>query len=172
MTKIFSGVEMANAEVIDEMPRKRSKFPLMIALVIAVAGGGGGFFAVRSGLLFAPDGHAKTQAIAPEETAMALPDIAFVPIDPLIINLGPAARNQTLRFRAELEVARAHEQDVIAILPRVTDVLNGYLRAVDATELEDPSVLIRLRAQMLRRVQIVTGEGRVRDLLVMEFILN
>jgi len=32
--------------------------------------------------------------------------------------------------------------------------------------------LLRLRSQMLRRVQVVTGEGRVRDLLIMEFVLN
>ncbi len=52
------------------------------------------------------------------------------------------------------------------------DILNGYLRAVDVRDLEDPSALIRLRAQMLRRIQIVTGEGRVKDLLIMEFVLN
>jgi flagellar FliL protein len=52
------------------------------------------------------------------------------------------------------------------------DVLNGYLRAVEVAEIEDRSALIRLRAQMLRRVQIVTGEGRVRDLLVTEFVVN
>ena len=54
----------------------------------------------------------------------------------------------------------------------ILDVLNGYLRAVEMRELEDPSALVRLRAQMLRRVQIVTGEGRVRDLLVTEFVIN
>ncbi len=39
-------------------------------------------------------------------------------------------------------------------------------------DLENPAAIQRLRAQMLRRVQVVTGEGRVRDLLVTEFILN
>ncbi|MFL9503735.1 flagellar basal body-associated FliL family protein [Rhodopseudomonas palustris] len=39
-------------------------------------------------------------------------------------------------------------------------------------EIEDPSAMARLRAQMLRRVQIVTGEGRVRDLLITEFVLD
>jgi flagellar protein FliL len=57
-------------------------------------------------------------------------------------------------------------------MPRIVDVLNGYLRAVEVREFEDPAALVRLRAQMLRRVQIVTGEGRVRDLLVTEFVLN
>ena len=58
------------------------------------------------------------------------------------------------------------------LLPRILDVLNGYLRAVETADLENPSALVKLRAQMLRRVQIVTGEGRVRDLLVTEFVLN
>jgi flagellar FliL protein len=51
-------------------------------------------------------------------------------------------------------------------------VLNGYLRAVETSDLENPAALVRLKAQMLRRIQIVTGEGRVRDLLVSEFVLN
>jgi flagellar FliL protein len=32
--------------------------------------------------------------------------------------------------------------------------------------------LTRLRGQMLRRVQIVVGKDRVRDLLIMDFVLN
>ena len=57
-------------------------------------------------------------------------------------------------------------------MPRVLDTLNTYLRAVDVADLENPAALAKLRAQMLRRVQVVTGEGRVRDLLVTEFVLN
>jgi len=43
---------------------------------------------------------------------------------------------------------------------------------VETKDLEDPLALVRLRAQMLRRVQMVTGEGRVRDLLITEFVIN
>jgi flagellar FliL protein len=50
--------------------------------------------------------------------------------------------------------------------------LNGYLRALEAGDLEDRSALTRLRGQMLRRVKMVTGRGRVNDLLIMEFVLN
>ena len=49
---------------------------------------------------------------------------------------------------------------------------NSYLRALELRDLEDPSALTRLRAQMLRRVQVVAGPERVNDLLVMEFVLN
>jgi len=61
---------------------------------------------------------------------------------------------------------------VTNLLPRVLDVLNSYLRVIDMQELNDPRALVRLRAQLLRRVQIVTGDVLVRDLLVTEFVVN
>lgn len=150
-----------------EAPPKRSRKGLLIGLVLALAGAGGGFYAVNSGLLF------SAPAPEPAESDIAeLPDVGFVPIETLVISLGPSARNRHLSFSAQLEVAQGYEADVQKVLPRVVDVLNGYLRAVDISELEDPASLARLRAQMLRRIQIVTGEGRVRDLLIMEFVLN
>lgn len=163
---------MADEEEIEEEgPKKKSKMPLIIGFVLALAGGGGGFFAVQSGLLFSD--HAEEDAVADSHEEVAeMPDVVFVPMDPLIINLGKGAQNQYLRFRAELEVSGGYEAEVTTLLPRVMDILNGYLRAVDVHDLENPSALIRLRAQMLRRIQIVTGEGRVKDLLIMEFVLN
>jgi flagellar FliL protein len=160
---------MADAEQPqDAVPKKRAKLPLILGLVLAVGLGGGGFYATWSGLLFAPaDSHAED---GPE--VAALPEIEFVPIEPLVISLGPGAHSSHLRFTAQLEVDRMHSREVTHLLPRILDVLNGYLRAVEMADLEDPASLVRLRAQMLRRIQIVTGEGRVRDLLVTEFVLN
>lgn len=154
-----------------EVPKKRSKMPLIVGVVLALALGGGGFFAVYSGLLLSQDeSHSGTHGAEAERAD--LPEVAFVPVDPLTINLGRGSANRHLRFRAELEVEPSAKNDVTAMLPRVLDVLNGYLRAVDLSDLEEPTSLIKLRAQMLRRVQMVTGEGSVRDLLIMEFVLN
>ena len=66
----------------------------------------------------------------------------------------------------------AYADEVMTLSPRVLDVLNSYLRVVEIDELSEPTSLLRLRAQMLRRVQIVTGEGRVRDLLITQFVVN
>jgi len=150
-------------------PKKRSKLPLILGLVMALVLGGAGFYVTWAGLLFA-----SGEPTAGEEghKAAPLPDIAFVPLEPLVISLGEASESTHLRFTAQLEVNSGAVSDVTHLLPRVLDVLNGYLRAVEMSELEDPSALVRLRAQMLRRIQIVTGEGRVRDLLVTEFVLN
>lgn len=154
-------------EVETEEPKKGGKLGLLIGLVLALAGGGGGFFAVYSGMILAPAETAEHH----EEDAEPLPPIAFVPIEPLIVSLGPNA-GRSLRFRAELEVDPAHEADVAKLMPRVLDILNGYLRAVEPSELQEPTALIRLRGQMLRRIQLVTGRGTVRDLLITEFVFG
>ena len=163
---------MAEAQAGEEQaPKKKSKLPLLIGFVLMLGLGGGGFYAVYSGMILG-DGHADDHAAEEPVKVEALPDIAFVPVDPMIVTLGGGGANRHLRFTAQLEVAKAYQQDVALLMPRILDVLNGYLRAVEAAELEDPNALTRLRAQMLRRVQIVSGEGRVRDLLVTEFVLN
>jgi len=151
----------------DVAPKKRSKLPLILGLVAMLGLGGGGFYATYAGLILAPADPAEVK-----DDVASLPDIAFVPVDPVIISLGPGSASKHLRFTAQLEVPTSHSAEVTLLLPRILDVLNGYLRAIDVAELEDPSAMVRLRAQMLRRIQIVTGEGRVRDLLVTEFVLN
>jgi len=155
-----------------EALKPSKKKPLILGLVLAIVMGGGGFYAMYSGML-GGSSHKVTDDHGDDHgTPTAAADVAFVALDPLIISLGPAAANRHLRFAAQLEVTPKKESSVTALTPRVLDVLNGYLRAVDITDLEDPSALIRLRAQMLRRVQVVTGEGQVRDLLITEFVLN
>ena len=147
--------------------KKKSKVPLILGLVLFLVLGGGGFYAVYSGLILAP-----AAATAHAADISAMPDIAFVPLTPVTITLGEVAANIHLRFTAQLEVDSGKKDEVTLLVPRILDVLNGYLRAVAVSELGDPNALVRLRSQMLRRIQIVTGEGRVRDLLVTEFVLN
>lgn len=147
-----------------------SKLPLILGVLALLLGAGGGFFAAYSGMILGGASHGEATA-EPMETG-ALPDVAFVPVDPMVVSLSPAANNKHLRFRAQLEVPTQYASDVETLLPRVVDVLNGYLRALELRDLESAASMTRLRAQMLRRVQIVAGSNRVNDLLIMEFVLN
>ncbi len=167
------GIGMAEEEIAEEEPPKKSKKGLVVGLVLALAGAGGGFFAVQSGLLFANHEEvAQKDEEGGREENESLPEIAFVPVEQLIISLGPEAGNRHLLFKSQIEVKKGDEANVTALMPRVVDVMNSYLRAVDAQVLEDPKSLIRLRAQMLRRIKTVVGEKHVRDLLITEFVLN
>ena len=157
---------MADVEENVEKPKKKSKLPLILGLVGTLICGGGGFYAVWSGLLFGAESEPDAEGAAP------LPDIGFVAIPPVVISLPPGSSSSHLKFAAQLEVEQAETEAVTQILPRIQDVLNSYLRALAVAELQDPATLVRIRAHLLRRIQLVSGEGRVRDLLVTEFVLN
>ncbi|MDD9719427.1 flagellar basal body-associated FliL family protein [Sulfitobacter sp. PR48] len=150
-------------------PKKASKMPLILGLVMALTGAGGGFYATWSGMILGDDAHHDAAEATPKASSA---DVAYVAIDPLVISLRPPSQNQHLKFRAQLETTPDSQAEVEKLLPRVMDVLNSYLRALEVADIEDPSALTRLRAQMLRRVQVVTGAGHVNDLLIMEFVLN
>lgn len=168
------------AEIADaEHAPKKGKLGLILGLVGALALGGGGFYAIYAGLLdpaalFGGGDHGSEHGSNGHEGAgvAALADVAFVPMDPIMISLPPGGTARHLRFSGQLEVAPENAATVAALMPRVLDVLNTYLRAVQARDIEDPAALARLRAQMLRRIQVVTGDGQVRDLLITEFVLN
>jgi flagellar FliL protein len=151
-----------------------SRLPLMIGLVLAVMGGGGGFFAVRAGILPIADAStASASETAPEDDRSPdYGDLAYVPIEPLVVSYSQDGRSRHLRFRAELEVPEDETEEVTRLMPRVVDVLNTYLRALRISDLEESTALLRLRAHMLRRVQAVVGHERINDLLVMEFVLD
>lgn len=166
---------MAENEDIDPdqaEPKKSGKKGLLVGLLLALIAGGGGFYATYSGMLLGADTpNARTEEMSQEELTQ-LPDVVFVPLQPLVINVGTNGADRFLRFQAQLEVLPTAEQEVTEMLPRIIDVLNGYLRAVEIGELQERAALVKLRAQMLRRIQVVTGHGRVRDLLIMEFVLS
>ncbi len=152
----------------DETPKRVQK-RLLITGLVALMAAGGAFGATYLGLL--PLGGSQEQS-QDEGGAKSLAELGFVPIPPLVVSLGAAEEGRHLRFVAQIETSRTGTAEVEHLMPRIVDVINGYLRAVEVAQLEDPSALIRLRAQILRRVQMVTGPDQVRDVLITEFVLS
>ena len=181
--------EQVDAGAEEEPPKKKSK-ALLFGLIGAVLLGGATFYGVFSGLIPLPFGDKQPEesaAMAGKEShAMAgkegsksvgsehveRPPAAFVPLDELIISLGPDARARHLKLVVSIEVVPESEASVTAVKPRIIDVLNTFLRAVDERQFENPRAMLRLRAQMLRRIQLVTPQHSVQDLLIQEFVLN
>ena len=169
---------MANEERTEEPKQKKGLMvPLVLGVILAAAGGGGGFWAVTQGPLATtpePDTHGEMAEEDHDDgySDMAPVDVAFIELETMVISLGAAESNRNLIFTAALEVRPEHQEEVAQLTPRVMDVLNSYLRVISVAELSEPTSLARLRAQMLRRIQVVTGTGRVRDLLVTQFLVN
>ena len=144
---------------------KPGRKALLLGLAGALVLGGGAFYAVWSGLILAP----RPAAPVAETTA---PDFAFVPIDQITISLLPESGARHLRFSAQIEVAAQSVPLVEQMRPRLLDMMNLYLRAVEPADLTDPAAMVRLRAQLLRRVQLMLGAEHVRDVLITEFVLS
>jgi flagellar protein FliL len=148
-----------------EAPQKKSRKPLILAALLTVVGGGAGFGAGVMGvlpLLGQPDE-------SPEAT---VPMAVFVALEPVIVALPGVEGFTHLRIAAQIEATPEHAAEVAHLTPRILDVMNSYLRAVDPASLTESGALSRVRGQLLRRIQLIVGSDRVRDLLITEFVLN
>jgi len=164
---------MADTDMQEEVdPPKKGKLGLILALLVALIAGGGGFFAAFSGMI--PLGSTDEHNIAGDEAVelKSLGSNVYIELDPLVVNIRSSSKYQLLKFVGQLEVKPEHATDIENIKPRLMDVMNTYLNALEAAHFEDPIALIKLRAQLLRRLQVISGDGRIEDLLIMEFILQ
>lgn len=157
-------------------PKPKSRLPLIIGLFLFLALGGGGFFATFSGMLSLTPvlggddaEHAKG---AKEHREPAAPGFAFVPVGEMVIPLGPRAEADVLIIESEIEVAPDDRDAVSALMPRIRDVFNTYLRALEESDLEKPGASIALRAQLLRRIRVVAEPVEPRDLLFTSFVFR
>ncbi|MFV0360118.1 flagellar basal body-associated FliL family protein [Tropicimonas sp.] len=158
---------MDDAAIPQEAGKPSKLLPLLAGLLLSALLGGAAFYVTYAGLFDSPERDAPN-----DHQPQTVAQVDFLPLDPILVSLAAGSESRHLRFRAELEVVPGRAPEVESLMPRIVDVMNGYLRAVEAADLEQPTALIRLRAQLLRRIQLVVGDGRVRDLLVTEFVLN
>ena len=154
---------------LDETGTSSNKW-VFLSLALALVGIGGGFFAVYSGVV--PIGSMVGAKTDHHVAAIETPKVAFVPIPPLIVTLPPEAEHSHLRFSGPIEVPKQFEEDVAFLMPRIQDLMNGYLRALRAADIEGAGAIFRIRLHLLRRIMMVVGEEKVKGLLITEFILR
>jgi flagellar FliL protein len=118
-------------------------------------------------------GHGEAKGGHGGEKGAAGPaDVSFVPVEPLVVSLSPDAGPKFLRITMQIETPKGNEEIVVGLMPRLRDVLNGYLRSVEESDLADPASMARLRAQMLRRLQLVAPEADISNILITDFVLT
>lgn len=96
----------------------------------------------------------------------------FLVLDPIIVSIQPIGRSKHLKISLVLETGEEDAEMLLESGFYVKDVLNTYLRSVDASVLEDPAAMARLRAQILRRIHAVVPDADVENVLITEFVLT
>lgn len=160
--------EPAAAE--QDAPRRgMGRLGWLVTFLLALPLGGGGFYAAYTGALDAVLHPAEVAKVG-HDTSTAAPH--FLELDPLMVSVGGAGSIRQLRFRAFLQLGDGDGGDVTGLQPRILDIFATYLRAVSVDRLEDPTSLLQLRAQLLRRVQLLVGPDVVNDLLIIDFVIT
>lgn len=156
----------------DQEQKKAGKLGVILIAFVALLGGGGGFYLSFSGVLSSVMASKDTEKAPSPKTNAKASKSTYLAMDPVIVSIRGSRNYKHLRFQSYLDTDEQHRAEVERLMPRITDVMNMYLNALEAGDFEDPIAMIKLRSQLLRRVQIVTGKTHVNDLLIKEFVLQ
>ena len=156
---------MEKAESAEDVPKGRGKLGLIVAALGTLLAAGGGFALTYLGVV---------QGLMAERSTPAPvgPTTAFVALDQITVSLHGDAGARFLRLSAQIEAPLHAQAEVQRLQPRLVSVMNTYLPALDAASLQEPAAIMRVRAQLLRRLQLVAGEDAIADVLITEFILG
>lgn len=145
--------------------------PLVMAAVAALSLGAAGYMAVGNGLLPGLPGHSPRDAAG---TVRSPPTAGFVymALEPFMLSLPRTDPVRQLRLELQLEVPDTAQDIIRTMTPRLQDTMNTYLRSIDLSDIENPDTLLRMRMQLLRRLQVAAGDGLIRDLLITQFLIS
>ena len=178
----------------DGAPAKK-KLPLLFiiipaALVVLGGGGGAAFFLMQPKAEAADAGHAAPEkkkgggghgAAADGEADPALgvisdgPDgVVFYTLPDMTVNIqAPDGRPMYLKLKLTLEMKDADlAHHLQAEMPRMQDMFQGFLRELRPDDLAGSAGSFQLRAEILRRVNLIAAPGKVDAVLIEEMLVN
>jgi flagellar FliL protein len=158
---------------------------IVLPLLLVIGAGAGAYF---SGLL---DGllhkGASTEAPAPEaakpkaEKKEAGPEqptevqaAVFYDLPEILVNLNSTGRKQNfLKIRVSLELESALDVGKIeAVMPRIIDNFQVYLRELRVDDLQGSAGMLRLREELMTRVNNAVKPAKVNDVLFKEMLVQ
>jgi flagellar FliL protein len=119
-------------------------------------------------------GAAKPEAGA-HGTKPEAPGISpFMDLPDIVANLNAGPRRTSfVKLRVKLELAKPGDQAAVqAVMPRVLDLFQGYLREMRPEELRGSGGTYRLREELLARTNLATAPARVVAVLFTEMLIQ
>ncbi|HWA91256.1 MAG TPA: flagellar basal body-associated FliL family protein [Rhizomicrobium sp.] len=137
-------------------------------VVLLIGGGAGLYFFVFSG-----SGDDK---VAANETPVPVtpPEVAYYDVPDIIVNIQSADGSPAyLKLSTSLELNTAEEKaGMTALMPRIVDQFQGYLRELRIDDLKGSAGVLRLKEELLRRINVAAAPYKVRDVLLKEMIVQ
>ena len=148
----------------------KTKKGLMIAvpvLLLLLGGGGAGAYF----FLFKKDASKEAKA---EDVPLTPPKVAFSDMQDILVNIQsndgtPAYLKLGVSLELEDDTQKAALQP---LMPRITDQFQAYLRELRLDDLKGSAGVLRLKEELLRRVNVAAAPYKVRDVLLKEMIIQ
>ena len=156
----------------DAPPKKKSKKLLIILLpLVLLLGGGGGMAVMKFFFSDKPVDPAVAKKKAEEERRQK---VVYFPLPEILVNLsGEGGKPHYLKIRVSLELPdKAEIPKVEAVLPRIIDNFQVYLRELRVEDLRGSAGLYRLREELLARVKKAAVPAQVSDVLFREMLVQ
>lgn len=117
---------------------------------------------------FSNGGEAAHSAVVPG------PAGHFVKIDDLLVNLSSRGRKTAfLKIGISLELERERDEARIhAVMPRLVDYFQVYLRELRVEDLQGAEGMLRLREELLARANAASEPIKVKDVLFRELLIQ
>ena len=167
--------EALDAEQEDGEPKKKKKLSgkvlvLFILLPLLVIGGGAG------GAYFAGvfDAHEPTEEEMAAEAAEVNKKVVFYDLPEMLVNLNSGtSASSFLKLGVSLELEdEAAIIDLEAVIPRILDNFQVYLRELRKEDLNGSQGVFRLKEELLKRINDSTTPVKVNDVLFKELLVQ
>ena len=147
---------------------KKMLMIIVPALVVVLIGGGAGayFLLFKSG--------DKNQEAKADEAALTPPKVAFSDMQDILVNIQSNDGTPAyLKLGVSLELEDdAQKAAIQPLMPRITDQFQAYLRELRLDDLKGSAGVLRLKEELLRRVNVAAAPYHVRDVLLKEMIVQ
>lgn len=102
------------------------------------------------------------------------PTIAYYDVPEIIVNIQTAEGAPAyLKLGVSLELNSPEEKNGLQVLmPRVVDQFQAYLRELRVDDLKGSAGVMRLKEELLRRINLAAAPYQVRDVLLKEMIVQ
>lgn len=152
--------------------KKKLFIIIAVALLLVVGGLAGAYF---TGLL---DPVIKMIVGEPEDTSATVegetgPSV-FYELPSLTVNLNTGGRKaRFIKIQVSLELENELDKPKVeAVIARVMDNFNVYLRELRVEDLSGSAGMYRLREELLTRIRAAVAPVRVRDILFKEMLIQ
>jgi len=154
-----------------EAPKKKKSKKLLFILlpVLVLLSGAGGAYVMG---VFG--GHEDPAVAKKKAEEKARKEIVYYPVPEILVNLsGTGGKTHYLKIKVSLELANKNEiPKVEAVLPRIIDNFQVYLRELRVEDLRGSAGLYRLREELLQRVNVAAAPAKVTDVLFKEMLVQ